>query len=70
MGRHRQTDEKIREMYKMDFKGKKVYRYCIGINCLGEKKFWSYGGARLCEHCKASISGVNDEETQRIHFGK
>lgn len=43
--------------YKMGNKVKKVYRPCLGVGCRGEKKFWSFNGARLCLACAKAIEG-------------
>lgn len=48
----------------------KVYRYCLGVNCLGERKFWSLNGARLCENCRISIKGFNDDTVNLVKFRK
>lgn len=43
--------------YKMNYKGEKVLRPCLGPGCRG-KKFLSFGGARICQNCKALIEGL------------
>lgn len=68
MARHKPTQERYEKMYKMNFKGKKVFRNCLGVICRGEKKFWSQAGARICKKCALLIENVSNDEAQRIYF--
>lgn len=68
--RYKKYHKKLQKIYKMDFRGKKVYRPCLGVYCLGEQMFWSYGGARLCARCSEAIKGVLDYEPHHVHFGR
>jgi hypothetical protein len=37
----------------------RVYRPCIGVKCLGRKKFWSINGRRICDECRDAIKDMD-----------
>lgn len=49
-----------------EIKEKSVIRKCIGVICRGFKLFKSFGGARLCVHCKNAIKNTNDYYQDQI----
>lgn len=40
--------------------GKKIRRICLGVNCRGQKSFWSLHGRRICDACREIINTFED----------